>query len=109
MSGTNVREHADEAHDSGASSSVSSSVTTTYDWANVEPTTAVVETTAAATGREPTDLDVLHEAVDTGALNAFLRSSRADGDEDLRISFDYQGCTVIARQGGRVTVYPVDG
>ena len=109
MSGTNVREHANDAHGSEAISPISSSVTTTYDWATVEPTTAVVETTAAATNTRPTELDVLHDVVDTGALNAFLRSEQANSDEDLRVSFDYQGCTVVARQNGRITVYPVDG
>jgi|AntDeeMinimDraft_4_1070355.scaffolds.fasta_scaffold00445_14 hypothetical protein len=107
MSGTNVREHADEAHNSGTASPISDSVTRTYNWADVEPTTGVVETTAAATGVKQTDLEVLHDAVDTTALNAFLRS---DGDdEDLRVSFDYHGCTVVARQSGHVTVYPIDG
>lgn len=105
MSGTNVREHTSE---SGTASSLSRSVSTMYDWANVEPTTAVVETTAAVTGRKPTDLDILHDVVDTGALNAFLRSDSGD-DDGLRVSFDYHGCTVIARRNGRVTVIPVDG
>ena len=106
MSGTNVREHTTEADNTEAVPSLPSSVSTMYDWANVEPTTAVVETTAAVTGYKPTDLDILHDVVDTGALNAFLRSDQSD--DDLRVSFDYHGCTVIARQNGRITVVPVD-
>ena len=108
MSSTNVREHTKEADHSEAVASLSSSVSTMYDWANVEPTTAVVETTAAVTGCKPTDLDILHDVVDTGALNAFLRSNQSDDDDELRVSFDYHGCTVIARQNGRITVIPVD-
>jgi len=109
MTGTNVKEHPNEVCDSMATSPLTSPVSTTYDWTNVEPTTAVVETTAAATDTRPIDLDVLHDVVDTSALNTFLTDDQTDESEDRRVSFDYHGCTVIARQDGRITVHPVDG
>lgn len=108
MSSTNTRDHTNNADDSGVDSHLPSAVNTTYDWANVEPTTAVVETVAAVTNTKPTDLDVLHDVVDTSALNSFLTSNQDDDSDDLRVSFDYQGCTVVARQTGRISVYPVD-
>jgi hypothetical protein len=106
MSGTNVRKHTNGI-DADAAPSLTNAISTMYDWANVEPTTAVVETTAAVVGRKPTDLDILHDVVDTSALNAFLQAGQG-GDDERRVSFDYNGCTVIARQNGRVTVVPVD-
>lgn len=58
----------------------------------------VVATVAAERGVEPTDLPVLHDAVDTDALNALVASGRERGAA-CEVSFDYAGHEVTVRDG----------
>jgi len=69
---------------------------------DTEPTTAIVETVATATDRDPLTLPPLHEFVDTDALNTLLAS--AHGDEQLRVQFSYEGVTVTVSGDGSITV-----
>lgn len=80
-----------------------------YAWADVTPATAVVETVADATDIDPIDLDPLHEAVDTDALNRVVQPDQSDTPDDLRVSFSYHGFSVVVRQAGRVTLHDSDG
>jgi len=67
---------------------------------------AVVEAVAGATGREPTELPVLADAVDTDALDALFRAGPDGRRPPTRLSFDYAGVEVQLRGDGRVTVEP---
>jgi hypothetical protein len=77
-----------------------------YDWdTNGKPTMAVVEEVAAATGRDPNDLDPLATAVDTDALDALV--TRANSTNGLtHVSFSYEGMNVTVDSGGLVLIEP---
>lgn len=77
-------------------------VSQTYDWTAIKPSTAVVETVAAATDTEPTALEVLQTVIDADALDALVRS--ADRDDKLRVSFEYAGTGVRVQGNGTVVV-----
>lgn len=70
-----------------------------FDWSVTTPAMAVVETVAAATGREPLDLDHLQGAVDPDALDALMR-----GGDGTDVSFSYEGHVVTASGDGCVRV-----
>lgn len=88
----------------GAGSGGSDAHRATYDWSSTAPSTGVVETVAAATGREPLALPRLYDAVDSDALDSLFRS----GDEDVSASFGFAGCEVTVRGDGVVAVRPAD-
>ena len=79
-----------------------------FAWADVTPATAVVEFVAEATDADPTNLDPLHNAVDTDALNRVIEPTEPDAAGSLRVSFSYQDFFVVLRQTGRVTLYDRD-
>lgn len=69
-------------------------------WSDAEsPAMAVVETVSAITGRDPTAIPPLHEAVDSDALNALLR-----GGENVRVTFSYASTLVEITSDGTVQV-----
>lgn len=76
--------------------------TTRYRWDGADrPSTAVLEAVAAATGRAPATLSPLQGRTDTDALDSFLTSTRAPGDERLSVSFAYEGVEVsVDTEGG---------
>ncbi|AWB28721.1 hypothetical protein HARCEL1_11815 [Halococcoides cellulosivorans] len=67
------------------------------------PSTAVVETVAYATDRDPTTLDPLYEAIDPDALDRLIRSS-ADRSAEAVVRFSYLDCTITVRADGTVVV-----
>jgi hypothetical protein len=72
------------------------------------PATAVVGLVGTLLDRGAKDLPPLHEVVDTGALNSFVRPDRVDpGATRVRIEFEYVGCEVTVFEDGEVTVYEV--
>jgi hypothetical protein len=77
-------------------------------WADVTPATAVVELVAEATDEAPTDLDPLHGAVDTDALNRVVEPTEPNASDTLQVSFSYQGFFVVVRQSGQITLYDLD-
>jgi len=81
-------------------------ITHRCDWAETDPTLAVVEAIAVAANREPTDHRPLYDAVDTDALNDIF-----DGDQSpsVEVSFTYEGFDVSVAGTGTVTVRPADG
>jgi hypothetical protein len=79
-----------------------------YAWADVTPATAVVETVADAIDLDPIDLDPLHEAVDTDALNRVVQPDQSETPGSLRVSFSYHDFFVVVRQTGRVTLYDLE-
>ena len=86
----------------------SSPLSRNFAWADVTPATAVVEIVADATETDPTDLDPLHGAVDTDALNRVVEPNEPDATGNLRVSFSYHDFFVVVRQSGRITLYNLD-
>lgn len=74
-----------------------------YDWSEIHPTTAVVETVARSLDRDPIDLDRLSDVIDTDAMDTILMNRRPSLTADVAMSFTYEGHEVTARSSGLVT------
>ena len=80
-----------------------------YDWTSTTPSTAVVETVAVASDREPTRLEPLYEAIDPDALDALIRSNGVEPVGDgITVTFEVAGQTVTIHGSGAVVVQPVE-
>ncbi|MFC7021200.1 MULTISPECIES: HalOD1 output domain-containing protein [Haloarcula] len=66
---------------------------------------AVVQHVGERTGRRPTDLPPLYEAVDLGVLEVLVASARQNGTP-LSVRFAYAGHEVTVDQGGAVRCTP---
>ena len=86
----------------------SSPLSRNFAWADVTPATAVVEIVADATETDPTELDPLHDAVDTDALNRVVEPTEPNATGSLRVSFSYHDFFVVVRQSGHITLYDLD-
>lgn len=78
-----------------------------YDWSSISPSTAVVESVAAAVDRETTDLDSLYASLDPDALDTLVgadRTARVRGD--TAVSFTFAGRRVTVDSTGEVLVEP---
>ena len=62
----------------------------------------IVERVADELGEDPFDLPVLHDVVDTDALNSLVDGS-SDADA-LCVTFSYAGCRIEVTGSGAVTV-----
>lgn len=102
----------DESHpDTGVSDSSSTETSDTdegslrADWTRWDqPGLAIVETVAKATARDPSRMPPLHDSIDVNALNGLLESGTPASQASLRLSFVYDGTTVIVRGDGKVIV-----
>ena len=80
-----------------------------YDWTSTTPSTAVVETVAVASDREPTRLEPLYEAIDPDALDALIRSNGVEPVGDgITVTFEVAGQTVTIHGSGAVVVRPIE-
>jgi len=94
-----------EDTDSEAGESPSDADTVTYQWdESVQPSTALVEAVAAATGREPTDLPPLQETLDGDALDVLLTGASGP----LHLSFSYVNVSITIASDGRIEVVTDD-
>ncbi|GAB7011576.1 HalOD1 output domain-containing protein [Halorubrum trueperi] len=77
-----------------------------YDWADVSPSVAVVETLSVAMGVDAIDVPTLNDALDTDALDAIC----ANGAQaiELTLSFVHAGHDVTVLGDGTVIVGPSD-
>ena len=75
----------------------------TYDWTEIHPTTAIIETVARSVDRDPIELGQLSSVVDTDAIDSLLVNGRRPGKQDVVISFTYEGHDVTAKSSGMVT------
>lgn len=76
------------------------------EWDRVgQPSTAVIEAVAEATGCDPTDLPPLYEVVDADALDALITRQDPLPDTEVRVQFVYDGVfvTVTNDDGIRIT------
>lgn len=75
------------------------------DWTERDqPGLAIVETVSKARGRDPDRLPPLHDSIDVDALNSLLEAGDPASRAFLRLSFVYDGTTVIVRGDGDVIV-----
>jgi len=78
-----------------------------YDWATTTPSTAVVETVAIASDREPTAIEPLYETIDPDALDALVRSNETVSSRgDVNVTFEFAGLGVAVHGDGGVVVRP---
>lgn len=78
-----------------------------YDWSEVAPSTAVVETVAVVADEPPTELRPLQETVDSDALDTLVASDGIDSpDGDVSVSFTLAGQDVLVESDGTVAVWP---
>ena len=76
------------------------------DWTDVDlPSEAVVELAAEATDTDPLDLPVLHESVDTDALDALFGDEGPP--EGVTVTFGYGPVEVTIESGSHIEVRPV--
>jgi hypothetical protein len=78
-----------------------------YEWDESRgPSVAVVEGVAALTNRRPIELPPLHRTVDADALDMLLTAKPA---RTVRVSFDFDGCSVTVDGDGSVEIRATDG
>lgn len=95
--------------DEGASSDARGPIRAEFDWSDVLPSTAVVETVAIATDREPMALGPLYDAIDPDALDTLVRSGGTDPTDGIAsVTFALDGHEVTVRRDGTVVVIPVE-
>ena len=81
------------------------SVRREYDWAAVEPSTAVVETVAVTGGTDPGDMPPLYSSIDSDALDSlFVPNAGSRSTGAAEVSFSYAGHDVLVRTDGVVVV-----
>lgn len=74
------------------------------DWKrNGDPSEAIVDAIAIATGRDPLDVEPLQNYVDTDALDALV-TPQSDDDGHVRVAFSYESLDVVATSKGVVEV-----
>lgn len=78
-----------------------------FDWTDVSPSTAVLETVKKATGTDPTELAPLYEYVDPDSLDSMCAHTTPN-EASVRVSFDYSGVHVSVASDGLVAVCPSD-
>lgn len=76
---------------------------TVVEYTNGDAATAVVNAISSATGVDPEAFDAqLYDILDPDALDQCLRS----GNEDVVVSFTFEGYRVHADGGGSITISP---
>lgn len=75
----------------------------TYDWTEIHPTTAIIETVARSLERDPVELGQLSSVVDTDAIDSLLMNATRPGKQDVVLSVTYEGHDVTAKSSGMVT------
>lgn len=80
-----------------------------FDWSNVSPSTAVIETLAIALGRDPKTIDPLFDSVNPDALDALV-SSDGNGPPEggLSVSFTHVSHELTVDAAGTVITRPVE-
>lgn len=78
-----------------------------YDWSVTAPSIAVIQTVAAISGKEPTSLPKLFEAIDPDSLDAICsREASIPESEPIHVMFSYYGHVVTVKSDGEVIVTP---
>lgn len=86
---------------------VRASIRAEFDWSEVNPSTAVVETVAIAADRAPRELEALYDTIDPDALDTLICSTGTDStDADATVTFALNGYQVTVKRDGSVVVRP---
>ncbi|ELY61186.1 HalOD1 output domain-containing protein [Natronolimnohabitans innermongolicus] len=72
--------------------------------AEKSPTMAVVESVAAVSNTEPTELPPLYDAINPDALDSLFESSETRDLSTVRVSFPYNGYDIAIQGGSNLTV-----
>jgi|AntRauTorcE11897_2_1112592.scaffolds.fasta_scaffold00002_123 hypothetical protein len=80
------------------------STTKRYDWSEVSPGVAVVETVADLDSAEVEVLPPLAHIIDVDALNELLRGTRTADPEGVVVSFRYHGYDVTIASSGSLKI-----
>lgn len=74
-----------------------------FDWTDISPSLAVIETIAEAADCDPIKLEPLFETIDPDALDRVMRGNGTDPHErNLTVSFLYNGYEVTVQSKGVV-------
>lgn len=79
----------------------------TFDWSQTAPSTAVVETVAAVSDSDHTDLDILADAIDPDALDRLVRRPDRRHPGGL-VTFRFGGYEVVVHGDGELIVTSVE-
>lgn len=83
------------------------SVTETFDWGQRESVqAAVIDTIAAVTNQEPTEMEPLAEFIDPDSLDSLFAPTPSTPRNRGTVRFQYQDCMVVVSAEGSVTVTP---
>lgn len=79
-----------------------------YEWPDdTELSIAAIEAVAAVSGRDPTEIEPLHESLDPDALDALFQSGR-ETTVDGTVSFSFADHRIVAHGDGELVVYPLE-
>lgn len=78
-----------------------------YDWSTTKPSTAVVRSVALAADRDPRDLEILQQVVDTDGLDAIMKADSTDSSGPS-IMFGFAGYEVTVHSDGFLVVRPAE-
>ncbi len=80
-----------------------------FDWGNISPSTAVVETVARASNRDPTATNPLYNAIDPDALDSLCGSTdTSTPDEHVSVEFAFEGYEVRVDSVGTIELMSLD-
>lgn len=75
-----------------------------FDWSETLPSTAVVNTVADVSNRDPTEVEPLYEYVDPDALDALITRARSDSPTITMVAFSLADYDVSVYADGEVAV-----
>ncbi len=84
-------------------------ITHRVDWAETQPSLAVIEAITVAANRPPLEGPPLYDAIDSEALDDIFDGSDDRPPAQIEVSFTYDGFDVTVSGAGQVTVRPADG
>lgn len=79
-----------------------------YDWSDVSPSTAIMESVSAVEGIDPIELEPLNTVLDPDAIDELLDSPVGTEPSPVEVSFRYGSVDVSARRDGRIDLRPVE-
>lgn len=80
-----------------------------YDWDDVQPSTAVIETVARAVDEDPVELESLSSVLDADALDTLFTGARPGQQHEIEMEFYYEGLLVTIRSSGLVEIASASG
>lgn len=82
-----------------------------FEWeGTTQPSTAVVEAVATTTDRSPTEMDPIHNCIDTDALDRLFDPENLNTEKNITVAFRYEGVDVVveSQRGIEIRASPED-